>query len=217
MKWLGRIGMGLGALALLLAVGVIVTLWIAGSNLTAYAEREGWMSPPPEEGPLTVFEETAAKAIFANSWNVRSFPCRGFASIGQPKPGGMPVSTMLASEVEKSSAPLERTLWSSVSRVSAGCLFEMRYSDQELLRFWLRRAPFGRHQGAEAASSILFGKPTRMLSERDSLKLIALNFGPGLSRDEERWASYANALQERLALLRWDGDRIVRAVSGAGR
>jgi len=187
-----------------LAVPVVfaVRFWTDGQSVLAQAERDGaiWT---PESNRLTTIERTVAMDQFRDTWLTHAAPCRTLAFMwfditDQHPPQGMPVSQRLATNLfsERQGTSIR---W-QIRRLVVACQLEQRFNDRQLLRLYLERANFGRDaEGIEAASQLIFDKPSVALNGEESAKLAALLRGPGLRSRPEDWAARARAIQERVA------------------
>ena len=179
-----------------------VRFWMDGQSVLAQAERDGaiWT---PESNRLTVIERTVAMDQFRDTWLTHAAPCRTLAFIwyditDQHPPQGMPVSQRLATNL--ASERRETSIRWQIRRLVVACQLEQRFNDRQLLRLYLARAHFGRDaEGIEAASQLIFDKPSAALNAEEAAKLAALLRGPGLRSRPEDWAERARAIQERVA------------------
>lgn len=179
-----------------------VRWWMDGQSVLAQAERDGaiWT---PESNRLTTIERTVAMDQFRSTWLTHAAPCRTLAFAwydltDQNPPQGMPVSQRLATNL--ASERSETSIRWQIRRLVVACQLEQRFNDRQLLRLYLARANFGRDaEGVEAASQLIFDKPSAALNAEESAKLAALLRGPGLRSRPDDWAVRARAIQERVA------------------
>src|SRR5690606_33914442 len=69
----------------------------------------------------------------------------------------------------------ERTLWGKIEQMLLALALEQRFSKDEILRLYLRLAPFGGNlEGLRAASLAYFGKEPRRLSMAEAALLVAI-------------------------------------------
>jgi membrane carboxypeptidase/penicillin-binding protein PbpC len=217
-KWLVRLGLGLAALAILLAAGAAGYLWYQGSQAMSRAQAAGWFRPAPADAPLSVFETTVAKAEFGETWNQTGIPCRTFARLtgvfARSGPTGMSISQMLARDIQFADKP-EQSIASQFNRLALSCQLERAYSDTELLRIWLTRLPFAKGVvGVDAAANAYFHKPPAELNDAESARLAALTHDPPASASEERWSHRTKYVEERVHDFDWDGKTMTR-IGGA--
>jgi hypothetical protein len=202
----GRIGLiGLGVL-LALAILCSVYVWHLGSDLIARGKSAGW-DVTGNAGELSVLEQTAAKALFADSWNQSGFPCRTIANGLTGSRAAMPVSAFVARDMLME-VDRKRTLEASVTRVSAACQLELAHSDTALLRLWFSHFNLAGHDGVEAAAQNLFGKPSAQLDENESARLVALLNTPNVWKRPEHWAGHADHVLARARQYVWAGDKL---------
>jgi len=194
----------------LTAAGVGVGLGyfsLEGGDLMKRAEDKGWLQEKtPEktmgEAPLSVFEATVAKAVFGDSWNEKSVPCRAFmrtvAGLIGTAPKDMTVSQTLARDIrydlEKS-----REFRNGMREAALACKLEETRSDTALLRIWLAHTYAGKgFKDFEAASQSLFGKPTARLDQKEAARLVALVETPNIKSDPKLWKARSDAILARL-------------------
>jgi len=184
----------------LFAVG-IGFLWYDGSSILDRANASGWLTPEPDDTPMTVFEDTASKYMFGRTWNETGFPCRTgarfwFHYTGKPDRRGFSISQVVARDISYE-VEASQSLRSQVRQLSVSCLLEGRASDTELLRLWLRRANFGPGlTGLEAASQAIFNKAPSLLDQVESAKLVALIYQPGLRNQPAEWESRGDIITQ---------------------
>ncbi|MCX7358549.1 MAG: transglycosylase domain-containing protein [Alphaproteobacteria bacterium] len=189
-------------IGLTVPIGFAVRWWMDGQAVLAEAERDGaiWT---PESNRLTVIERTVAMDQFRDTWLTHAAPCRTLAFAwydltDQNPPDGFSVSQRLATDLP--SERRERSIRWHIGRLVVACQLEQRFNDRQLLRLWLAHAYFGRDaEGVEAASQLIFDKPSAALNAEEAAKLAALLRGPGLRSRPEDWATRARAIQERVA------------------
>ena len=203
---IGRI-FRLATAALTLAVVAVAIglgfIWYDGSRMVGRAEASGWLTPAPDETPLSLFEATVAKGIFGRTWDQGGFPCRTaarfwnyyFGDRSSP-PGGMSISQILARDISYQ-VEASQSLGSQVRQLSLACQLEGKHSDSDLLRLWIRRANFGRGLvGPETAAQETFGKPTSALGPAESARLAALLSEPGLRTNPDQWSARARKIAQ---------------------
>ena len=79
----------------------------------------------------------------------------------------------------------ERTLWGKIRQALLALWLERRYSKDEILRLYLRLAPFGGNlEGVRAASLAYFGKEPRRLSPAEAALLVAIPQSPEARRPD---------------------------------
>jgi hypothetical protein len=184
----------------LFAVG-IGFLWYDGSRILDRANTSGWLTPKPDDTPMTVFEDTASKYMFGRTWNETGFPCRTgarfwFHHTGKPDRRGFSISQVVARDISYE-VEASQSLRSQVRQLSVSCLLEGRASDTELLRLWLRRASFGPGlTGLDVASQAIFNKAPSLLDQVESAKLVALIYEPGLRSQLADWESRGNIIAQ---------------------
>lgn len=192
---------------LLIAMAVPATFavrfWMDGAAVLAQAEQNGALRAPAARGPLTGVERTIAMSEFASTWRTSGTPCRTLAFLWldvttDDAPQGVTASqkfaTMLLPERRETSIRWQ------LRRLIVSCQLEQRFDDPQLLRRWLARASFGEGlTGMEAASQVIFGKPSRDLNAEESAKLAVLLRAPSLRTQPERWAERARELRTRIA------------------
>lgn len=214
MKWIVRSLIGVVALALIAVVGAIWYVWSLGADLLARGKTAGWFTEA-ENTPLSVFEQTVANALFADTWNRSGFPCRTVSNGLTGARVAMPVSAFVARDILTDVAP-ELSLQAGLRRLSATCLLETQYSDTELLRLWLARLPISRHETAEAAAQALLGKSVAQLDEAESARLVALIEAPSTWRDPAKWDQRTQHILARMRGYVWSAEQLERA-DGATR
>lgn len=206
MKWVMRWLFALVGLALVLAVGAGWYVWQLGADTLSRGTAAGW-AVEMDTRPLSVFEETAAKALFAETWNRTGFPCRTIAN-GISGVGKSMISTAAVTTLQNDVLPV-RTLQSAVARASAACQIEA-HGDKALLRLWLKHAWIAEHQNVEAASQALLGKPTAMLDEGEAARMVALLYAPRLWQQPDKWAKRAEHIFASAREYVWVGDQLER-------
>jgi len=195
-----------GVLALfVIALGAgLGFLWYDGSGVIGRAEASGWLTPKPNDTPLTVFETTASKAMFGPTWNETGFPCRtaarfGLHYLGKPDRRGFSISQVIARDISYETDH-SQSLGSQTRQLSVACLLEGKHNDTGLLRLWLRRANFGNGlAGLDAASQAVFGKAPSLLTDTEAAKLIALIYQPELRGQPDQWSQRADLIVQRAA------------------
>ncbi|MEQ1811442.1 MAG: transglycosylase domain-containing protein [Terricaulis sp.] len=181
-----------------------VRFWMDASAVLARAEQSGALWTP-RSNRLTTVERTIAMDQFRDTWLTHGAPCRTFAFMwfditDQNPPQGITVSQKLATDL--ASERQDSSIRWQVRRLVVACQLEQRYNDRQLLRLWLAHAYFGRDaEGVEAASQIIFDKPSAALNAEESARLAALLRGPGLRTRPEDWALRAQAIQARVAAI----------------
>jgi hypothetical protein len=181
-------------------------IWYLGSDLIARGKPAGWVATE-NETPLSLFEQTAAKALFAASWNRTGFPCRTMANALTGARTPMPVSALVARDIQMEVGP-DRTLESHFARLSAACQLEASHSDTALLRFWFSQLSLAGRDNVEDAARETFGKSSDQLNEIESAKLVALVQTPNAWKAPERWAERGDYMLARAQQYVWAGDRL---------
>jgi hypothetical protein len=190
----------LAVVALAVGLGFI---WYDGSRMMGRAEESGWLTPAPDEAPLSLFETTVAKGIFGRTWDQGGFPCRTAARFWSyytgdksHPPGGMSISQILARDISYE-VEASQSLGSQIRQLSLACQLEGKHSDTDLLRLWIRRANFGNSlTGPDAAAQAIFDKAPGALNATESSKLAALLSQPGLQNDPEQWNASAKRITQ---------------------
>lgn len=177
--------------------------WSLGNDLVTRGKSAGWIATE-NASPLSPFEKTVASAIFPQSWNRVSFPCRSMTGASTP----MPVSAFVARDIQMEIAPV-RTFEASLARVSAACQLEASHSDTALLRLWLSRFRLAGKVGMNSIAQELFGKKTADLDEGESARLTALLEAPNLwSAAPSKLIERANNILARTQAYEWVGDKL---------
>jgi hypothetical protein len=190
------------ALAVVGSALAIGFFWYDGSQMMAHARSSGWLTPKPDEAPMTMFESTVAKAIYGETWDKTAFPCRTAASFlgyytGNKPPRGIPVSLIMARDISYE-VEATQSLRSQVRQLSLACALEREHGDAELLRLWLRRASFGNSlTGPDAAAQAVFRKTPRELGAAESARLAALLSWPDLWSQQDQWDMRAQKIAAR--------------------
>jgi penicillin-binding protein 1C len=79
----------------------------------------------------------------------------------------------------------DRTFWGKIKQALLALALERRFSKDEILRLYLRLAPFGGNlEGVRAASLAYFGKEPRRLSVGEAALLVAIPQSPELRRPD---------------------------------
>lgn len=195
------------AITLLAGAAAAGYFWHLGADLIARGKAAGW-TVEANGAPLNLFEQTAAKAMFAESWNRNGFPCRSISDVA----GGsksMRISAEVARDILMEASP-ERTLAARFAQVSAACQLEMAHSDAQLLRLWLKHLRRAGHEGTEAIAHGLFGKSPADLNETESAQIVALVYDPGGWTRPEQWAKRTDYMLAQARAYVWVGDRLER-------
>jgi hypothetical protein len=200
-----RIVMMVVGAALVLFALAAAYIWYLGSDLITRGKHAGW-AVAESEAPLSLFEQTAAKVLFAESWNRTGFPCRTAANALTGTRTPMSVSALVARDIQMEVGP-DRTLESHFTRLSAACQLEVSHSDTALLRLWLSHFSLAGRNNVEDAARELFGKPSNQLSEIESARLVALLGAPNAWQSPDRWTERADHLLARAQRYVWNGDR----------
>ncbi|MGL4397699.1 MAG: penicillin-binding protein 1C, partial [Hyphomicrobium sp.] len=88
----------------------------------------------------------------------------------------------------------ERTGLGKIRQMSRALELEQRYSKTDILRFYLRLAPFGGNiEGVRAATLAYFGKEPRRLSIGEAALLVALPQAPEARRPDQDWQAAERA------------------------
>lgn len=206
-RWLVRGIFGLLVITLLAGAAAAGYFWHLGADLIARGKAAGW-TVEANHASLNLFEQTAAKAMFAESWNRNGFPCRAISDVA-----GGSKSVRISAEVARDilmDVSAERTLAASFARVSAACQLEMTHSDTQLLRLWLKHLYRAGHQGAEAIAHRLFRKSLVDLNESESAQMVALVYDPGGWKRPEQWAKRTDYMLAQAQAYVWVGDRLER-------
>lgn len=189
-------------LAVVAFAGVFGYGWYVGGQALDRGEAAGWLTPAPEDAPLSVFETTVAKGIFGKTWDETGVPCRTAARFAlnqiAPDKRGPSVSQVMARDMTFE-AGATRSINSQVEQLSLACLLESRNSDTDLLRLWMRRANFGGVIGSNEASQSLFGKPPADLTAAESAKLAALLSWPNSRGNADEWDARAKRMADAAA------------------
>ena len=203
-----RLAFRLASAALSLAVVLVLVgfgfIWFDGSRIVDRANAAGWFMPAPADAPLTVFETTASKAMFGETWDEKGLPCRTAARFwfnytSKPDRHGLSISQVVARDISYE-VEASQSLSSQTRQLSVACLLDGRFNDTELLRFWLRRVNFGDGLiGLEPASQSIFNKAPSLLDQAESAKLIALVYEPLLRSQPDRWEQRAGVIRQRAA------------------
>lgn len=185
-------------------VAGLVLLWFDGSRAVDRASASGWFTPEPSDAPMTLFETTAAKAMFGPTWDEKGFPCRTaarfmFHYILKPDRRGLSISQVVAREISYE-VEASQSLGSQTRQLSVACLLEGKHRDTDLLRIWLRRVNFGGGLvGLDAASQTIFNKAPELLTAEESAKLVALIYQPSLRDQPAQWDARAQLVAQRAA------------------
>ena len=204
-RWLVRGIFGLLAIALLAGAAAVGYFWHLGADQIARGKAAGW-AVEANDASLNLFEQTAAKAMFAESWNRNGFPCRAISGVA----GGsksMRISAEVARDILMEVSP-ERTLAARFAQVSAACQLEMAHSDAQLLRLWLKHLRRAGHEGTEAIAHELFGKSPADLNESESARMVALVYRPGDWKRPDQWAKSTDYMLAQARAYVWVGDRL---------
>lgn len=95
--------------------------------------------------------------------------------------GGSTITMQLARMLERR----ERTLWAKMIEAFRALQLEMRYSKQEILAYYLAKAPYGGNlEGLQAAAFSYFGKPAALLSPGEIALLVCLPQSPNRLRPD---------------------------------
>ncbi len=178
--------------------------WWDGSRLVTEAEKAGWLTPVPEQTPLTPLEQTASTAIFGKTWDMQGSPCRTAGRfvkhyVGGGDRDGLAISQLLARDMNKAIEP-GQSLRAQMRQLGAACILEQRHDDATLLRLWFTRAPIADGvTGADAAAQAALGKTAAELNADEAAKLLALFYAPGVDQRPADWTAAANALAARTA------------------
>jgi hypothetical protein len=189
----------LSVVALAAGIGFV---WYDGSRMMDRANQSGWLTPPPVEAPLSLFETTVAKGIFGRTWDQKGFPCRTVARMWAyytgdktSPPGGLSISQVMARDISYE-VEASQSVGSQLRQLSLACQLEGR-SDTELLRLWMTHASFGKDLvGPDAAAQALFEKAPSALNASESEKLAAALSQPGIQSDAARWAASARRIAQ---------------------
>lgn len=190
-------------LVVIVLVGVFGYGWYVGGQALDRGQAAGWLTPAPEEAPLSVFETTVAKGIFGATWDETGFPCRTAArftlhQLGQADRRGPSISQVMARDMASKDGAT-RSLNSQIEQLSLACLLESRHSDADLLRLWMRKANFGGVTGPADASQALFSKPPAELNAAESAKLAALLSWPNSRGNAGEWDARAKRMADAAA------------------
>jgi hypothetical protein len=208
MKWVMRGLIILVSVATIVVVGVGWYFWSLGGDVITRGKAVGWVAEA-ESAPLTVFEQTAAKGLFAETWNRKAFPCRTLANGLSGRRTGMTVSVPVALGMQMDVLP-EGTLHASVARASAACQLETMHGDAALLRLWLDRFRISRDENVVAGSQRLLGKPLWQLDEAESARMVALLQSPGDWKRPEKWAKRTAYILQQARRYVWVGEQLER-------
>jgi penicillin-binding protein 1C len=100
----------------------------------------------------------------------------------------------------------DRTLWGKIRQALLALALERRLSKDEILRLYLRLAPFGGNlEGARAASLAYFGKEPRRLSVGEAALLVAIPQSPEARRPDRSPEAARRARDHVLARMRAAG------------
>ncbi len=191
-------------LAVVLAAAILADAWYDGWKTLDQAEQAGWLAPEPEQGELSLFETTVAKAVFGQTWDETGFPCRTAGRLwnhytGAPDRRGMSISQVMARDIAYE-VEATQSLQSQVRQLAVACLLEGRHDDTQMLRLWLRRANFGDGMiGTEAAAQATFGKAPGALGEEEAARLAAMLYWPGTQAEQADWDRRAAIISARVS------------------
>ena len=177
--------------------------WYVGGQAMDRGEQAGWLSPAPDDAPLSVFETTVAKGIFGATWGETGIPCRtgarfGLHYLGQKDARAFSISQVMARDIAyETEANL--SLDSQVRQLSLACMLENGHSDTALLRLWMRKANFGGVVGADEAAQGLFNKSPGELTAAESARLAALLSWPDSRGNASEWDARAKQLADTAA------------------
>jgi len=114
---------------------------------------------------------------------------------GRPLSGG---STITMQVVRLLLGQHERSLWGKIRQALLALALEQRLAKDEILRLYLRLAPFGGNlEGVRAASLAYFGKEPRRLSVGEAALLVAIPQSPEMRRPD-RWPEAARRARDHV-------------------
>lgn len=191
------------ALVILTFGGASIYVWHLGDEAFHAAEAEGLFASASSNAASTSFETAIQKTWFHQNWKDRGSVCAQISSAWTAVMGGRPepneIAIALSNQTFLSLPNHDLTLESHLRRASLACALESRFSNLQMLRFYLRRASFdGKVIGAETASQTVFGKPVGELDADESIMLAALFESGSISNNPAAWNKRADYVRKRL-------------------